>query len=67
MGMGTSHSSHSMRKSTGGVQHGRVSDLTKKRMGDVAAWASKSQKMLVWVMAMYAHACTSSSVGETSA
>lgn len=56
MGIGTSHSSHSVRKSTGGVQHGRVSDLTKKRMGDVASWASKSQKnMLVRVMAMYIH------------
>ena len=38
--LSTSHS----RKSAG-VQQGRVSDLAKKRMGEVSAWASKAQKM----------------------
>lgn len=38
--LSTSH----VRKSSG-VQHARVSDLAKKRMGEVSAWASKAQKM----------------------
>ena len=30
------------------VQQGRVSDLAKKRMGEMSAWASKAQKMCVF-------------------
>lgn len=43
-GLSTTHS----RKSTGGVQHGRVSDLAKKRMGEVSSWATKAQQKM-WV------------------
>ena len=38
--LSTTHS-----RKTSGVQHGRVSDLAKKRMGEVSAWASKTQKV----------------------
>ncbi|CAI8040401.1 SWI/SNF-related matrix-associated actin-dependent regulator of chromatin subfamily D member 1 [Geodia barretti] len=38
--LSTSHS-----RKVAGVQQGRVSDLAKKRMGEVSAWASKAQKM----------------------